>query len=587
MMILTGLPQHIYAFAAILAALLLSFIFFFLLPSFIVSRQLSAVIKKLRLLNGKPAGSMDQIFKNRGVLEHLWLEYADSLHRQTDDQSVRLRSTLPAGVVFRPDILVDIPLRTDFFKHLPGLFTGVGIIGTFYGLLIGMKSFVVSNNSVVVRESLTRLLHGVSEAFLISASAITLAMIVTFIEKLVVSGLNAQVEKLAQLLDGLFEGGAGEEYLARLVKASESTPVQMAGLFKGELKRMLTELHEKQIASAASNSAAMAERIAQGMEAGLKKPLAEIADALKSMQSESQLKKLFDDFGTQMKSQGGLQQKTLEALQAAVAKMESVATSQHSVAEQMAKSNDDAASREALMHEKLTALFEQMRMAGEARRQSDFEVQNRQGQDQIAALIEGINAAVSQISLAAQEVRATAGEVILAFNTGADRLNLASRDIAQAGEHVSALLENSAAASGKLTEVAVAAATAASSLGEMFGDYKAERTALAGQVSALQALAEQVKRDASMSGEAFDRIEAATAKLVSAQHDVDNYLSRISDVIGVAHQSFSEGMSRAVSEANREFHQALSDSVKLLREGIHELESTLDAATSLPLPHAE
>ncbi len=584
MMILTVLPQHIYAFAAILAALLLSFIFFFLLPSFTVSRQLSTVIKRLQLLNGKPAESMDQIFKNRGVLEHLWLEYADSLHKQTDDQSVRLRSTLPAGVVFRPDILVDIPLRTDFFKHLPGLFTGVGIIGTFYGLLIGMKSFVVSNNPVVVRDSLTRLLHGVSEAFLISASAITLAMIVTFIERLAVSSLNAQVEKLAQLLDGLFEGGAGEEYLSRLVKATESTPVQIAELFKGELKWVLTDLHEKQIASAAANLDAMAERIAQTMETGLKKPLAEIADALKNMQTESQLKKLFDNFGAQMKSQDGLQQKILEALQATVTRMESVATSQFSVAEQMTKSNDDAASREVLMHEKLTVLIEQMRKGGEAHHQSDFGLQ---GQDQVAALIEGINAVVAQISLAAKEMRDTAGEVILAFNTGADRLNLASRDIAHTGEHVSALLENSAAASNKFTEAAGAVAAASMSLGEMFGDYKAERAALAGQVSALQAMAEQVKRDASMSGEAFDRIEAATVKLVSAQQDVDNYLSRISDVIGVAHQSFSEGMSRSVGEANREFHQALSDSVKLLREGIHELESTLDAATSLPLPHAE
>jgi hypothetical protein len=40
-------------------------------------------------------------------------------------------------------------------------------------------------------------------------------------------------------------------------------------------------------------------------------------------------------------------------------------------------------------------------------------------------------------------------------------------------------------------------------------------------------------------------------------------------------------MTRAVGEANRDFHQALSDSVKLLREGIHELESTLDAATGV------
>lgn len=580
MMILTGLPQHIYAFAAILAALLLSFIFFFALPSFIVSRQLSVVIRRLVLQNGKPPEDMDQIFRGRGVLEHLWLEYKDSLHRQADCQSVRLRSTLPAGAVFRPDILVDIPLRTDFFKHLPGLFTGVGIIGTFYGLLIGMKSFVVSNNAVVVRESLTRLLHGVSEAFLISASAITLAMIVTFVEKLSVAHLNERVEKLAQLLDGLFETGAGEEYLARLVKSSESSTVQIADLFKVELKRMLNELHEKQVAAASAASAVLAERIGQSIEAGLKKPLAEIADALKGTQTDSPLKKLLDDLGTEMRSQSGLQQKAFESLQSAVSKMESAANSQHGMIEQIARSNDDAASREVLLHEKLAELIAEMRKLGEAR-QTDSGIG---GKD---ALIEGVHAAIAQISPAIQEIRTTAGEVSLAFHTGAEKLNLASRDIAEAGRHVSALLENSAAVSGRFSEAADAVAAASMSLGEMFGDYKAERAALAGQVYALQALAEQVKRDASMSGETLDRIEAATAKLASAQQDVDDYLSKISDVIGAAHQSFSEGMSRAVGEANREFHQALSDSVKLLREGIQELESTLDAATSFQLPHAE
>ena len=115
----------------------------------------------------------------------------------------------------------------------------------------------------------------------------------------------------------------------------------------------------------------------------------------------------------------------------------------------------------------------------------------------------------------------------------------------------------------------------------MFGDYKAARDSLTGLVGSLQVLVEQVRRDASLSGEVISRIESATGKLVAAQQDADSYLSKVSEVIAVAHESFSEGMSRAVGEANREFHQALSDSVKLLREGIHELESTLDAATSI------
>ena len=55
MTILDGLPHHIYAFAAILAVLLLGFIFFFLLRPFIVSRQPSKVTARLAELKGVPA----------------------------------------------------------------------------------------------------------------------------------------------------------------------------------------------------------------------------------------------------------------------------------------------------------------------------------------------------------------------------------------------------------------------------------------------------------------------------------------------------------------------------------------------------
>ncbi len=642
-----GLPQHIYIFAAILGVLLLSFVIFSLFPSFVVSRQLSRVIKKLSDLNGKPDGNLDQIFQNNGVLGHLWQEYADSLHKQTGDgQTIRFRSTMPAGVVFRPDILVDIPLRADFFKHLPGLFTGVGIIGTFYGLLIGMQSFIVSENPVVVRASLTRLLHGVSEAFLVSASAITLAMIVTFIEKLVVSRLNAKVEKLVQLLDGLFEGGAGEEYLARLVRATEASSTQTSGLLKGELKQMLTELSEKQIAATNAGSLALGNRIAASIEEGLKAPLAEIANSLKQARDDqgeslqAMLSIVFDNFNSQMKALFGgqasdmsnMQRQTMEVLRAIVVRLEAMAAeagetgarSMAAMAEQISKANAAAEARQAIMNEKLGEFIEQMRLAGSQsqadaqgqlqrslnalsermgevidglsaqvasttdtsrKHQQEMEAQsqNMVGQlgGQIAAVIEGVTEAVAEMKSAVTVMHTTTMGAMTALNTSADTMQMASRDFALAGQSVTSTLEKSAAVAAQLLLAADSVSSASAGLGDLFVDYKSSRDAMIAQIHSLQLLAEQVRRDASMSGEVFEKIESATGKLVAAQKEADNYLSRISDVIAVAHQSFSEGMTRAVGEANREFHQALSDSVKLLREGIHELESTLDAATSV------
>lgn len=644
---LLDLPQHIYIFAAILGVLLLSFLIFSLMPSFVVSRQLARVINRLSLLNGKPDGTLDQIFQHNGVLEHLWQEYADSLHKQAGEgQTVRLRSTMPAGVVFRPDILVDLPLRTDFFKHLPGLFTGVGIIGTFYGLLIGLKSFVVSENTIIVRDSLTRLLHGVSEAFLISASAITLAMIVTFIEKLVVSRLNAKVELLVQLLDGLFEGGAGEEYLARLVRASEASSAQNSGLLKGELKQMLTELSEKQIAAANAGSLALGNRIAASIEEGLKAPLIDIANSLKLARDDqgeslqTMLATMFDNFnrqltsllGSQASDMSSLQKQTIEALQATVVRLEVMATeagvagkrSTDAMAEQIAAVVAAAEARQAVMNDKLGEFIGQMRQAASQsqteaqgqlqsalnelsgrmgsvvdslgaqvssatdatmRHQQEMEAQNQavvgQFSSQIADMVEGVKQAVVEIQSAVTVMHNTTGEAMSALGSSADTLYLASRDFARAGQSVTLVMDKSAGVAAQLLDAAGTVSAASTGLGDLFGDYQTSRDAMLAQMRTLQLLAEQVRRDASMSGDVLEKIESATAGLVTAQKDADNYLSKISDVISVAHQSFSEGMARAVGEANREFHQALSDSVKLLREGIHELESTLDAATNL------
>jgi len=647
---LINLPLHIYIFAALLGMLFLSFLFFFLIPSFVVSRQLSRTNRKLEELGGKPDGSLDQIFHESGTLDHLWQEYADTLHQQSADgqqaQAMRYRSTIPAGMVFRPDILVDIPLRTEFFKHLPGLFTGIGIIGTFYGLLLGLQSFSVSENPVIVRASLSQLLNGVSEAFLVSAAAITLAMAITFVEKLAVTRLNAKVEKLVQLLDGLFESGAGEEYLARLVKATETSSTQNAGLLKGELKQILTELTEKQIAATHAATESLGDRIAASIEESLKAPMTEMANALKNTSNsqesavQTMLTGVLENFSRQMKDLFGgqaaginsLQQQTIDALQSAVATLERMAAnvgeegqrSTSAMAEQLAESIAAAEARQRIMNDQLSEFVEQMRqisaqshsesqeklqstlselsermseviggLSAQVRSATEVSAQQQQslttqsenlaGQfgEQIGAMVDGVNRAVGEMKAAVVAMRNTTGDAMSKLNNGADTLYLAAKDFAKAGQGVTTTLDKSTALANQLTQAAGSVSSATKGLSGMLADYNAARDSMIAMVGSLQMLVEEVRRDASMSGNVIARIEAATEKLVGAQKEAESYLARVSEVIGTAHESFSEGMIKAVGEANREFHQALSDSVKLLREGIQELESTLDAATNL------
>lgn len=165
----------------------------------------------------------------------VWHTYGRSiktpLHIQREERDGQLtiiatRATAPAELYFNSQFVVDSRLRTEFFKHLPGLFTGIGIIGTFSGLIEGLRQFQVSENAATVRDSLQSLMHLVGEAFLVSAAAIGAAMVVTFIEKLLLASLYRRTEEIAHDIDARFDSGAGEEYLSRLVRASEDSASQ-------------------------------------------------------------------------------------------------------------------------------------------------------------------------------------------------------------------------------------------------------------------------------------------------------------------------------------------------------------------------
>ena len=182
---------------------------------------------------------------------------------------------------FYPGRHCQLPFFVEFFKHFPGIFTGLGIIGTFSGLVHGLSLFKISDDASTVRLSLQDLMSGVSSAFIVSASAISVAMIVTVIEKLIIALSYQCVEKITFELDKRFQSGVGEEYLSRLVIASESWAAQ-AGTLKDalvtDLKQIMTELMERQTNASIQATKELGQQFAQSLNEGMKTPLEQIAN---------------------------------------------------------------------------------------------------------------------------------------------------------------------------------------------------------------------------------------------------------------------------------------------------------------------
>ena len=268
----------------------------FVRPGIRVRRQLRVAGETITKVKQRgPVLDLDEVLQTAmgsPQLQHCWTEYRDTLHPQkrADEfgslQVARWRATALAQGFFSETTLVDGPLKTEFYKHLPGILTGLGIIGTFTGLILGLQGFEVSENAAEVQRSLGTLIRSVGGAFWLSGSAIALAMLGTLIEKSMINGLYGRVEHLCGLIDSLFDAGAGEEYLQRLVEASETSAtqaLQMKESLVTDLKQVLTELTQQQIATMTANSEQLGRSIATSLTEGLKEPLERISNAVETV----------------------------------------------------------------------------------------------------------------------------------------------------------------------------------------------------------------------------------------------------------------------------------------------------------------
>ena len=389
--LLAAVPTHLLVTGGILILLTLSFLFFFLIPGLRFRLRLGGLLKTLNTERTRSVTELQKLFQSDPKLEHLWKEFRKTLHeqkREKDGQTivVALRATVSAESFFNAQYLVDNRLRTEFFKHLPGIFTGIGIIGTFLGLIQGLQAFKVSDNAGQVRESLEFLLHGVFEAFLVSVIAIGLAMVVTFVEKVLLASLYRCTEDLAQYLDGLYVSGAGEEYLADMVKASQESASQSKILkdsLVGDLKVILQDLTERQIQSSTANNQALAQQITEGIRSSLQGPLEKIeglvskASGDQSAAASEMLKdvmasfgqKLNDLFGGQISGINDLNQRTAQAMQDAVSSLHQLvgnmeAANQRSgdaMSDRMASAVEDMERRQADINEQTKSFVEQIR----------------------------------------------------------------------------------------------------------------------------------------------------------------------------------------------------------------------------------
>lgn len=417
---------HVGIVGLLLVAISIGFIARFVFPALRLGRELRASINAIIAVRDRTQGhivELDEIASeamSEPRLAHLWSEYAETLHPQREDDGVQMRvakwrATALADSFFTEQAVVDTPLKADFYKHLPGILTGIGIIGTFSGLIMGLINFDVSLNPVEAQKQLRALVNSVGHAFFVSAAAIGLAMLFTWIEKSLVTSCYRQVEELRQLIDSLFDAGAGEEYLERLVVASETNATQAKHIkdaLVADLKEILTGLTAQQVEAHAKNTGQISVDIGKSIGEHLGAPMAEIATAVKGVSANqgdavnrmltdvlagfsSQMK---DMFGGQMTGMTDLLKETSESMRATADRFGQLAANMDNagqktvdaMAERLNHAISSMEARQQVMNKQMGEFVEQIRaMVAQSQGESARKLQETLGAvgDQVAGVV--------------------------------------------------------------------------------------------------------------------------------------------------------------------------------------------------------
>jgi ABC-type transporter Mla subunit MlaD len=192
------------------------------------------------------------------LIGHYWSEFWESVVvTKNPDGSDQVFNTIDAHHFFNEDNLINHQIDTRLYNAIPGILTGLGILGTFLGLIFGLSKIdLTTSDPEQLREGIKGLLEGATIAFSTSIWGILLSIAFSVLEKWGIKNLSTQVDNIQRRIDKLFDRKTTEELLCDI----RSESIQQSN----QLKRFNDDL-------AISIASALEEKLAEKLTPSLDK----------------------------------------------------------------------------------------------------------------------------------------------------------------------------------------------------------------------------------------------------------------------------------------------------------------------------
>ncbi len=257
--------------------------------------------------------------------------------RQDGSGEMMLRRSVDAAEIFTDDRFAPGLSSNRIFQALPGILTGLGVLGTFVGLQLGIGGLDLQDLKKL-ETSIVPLIQGCAVAFSTSVWGVGMSLLFSFLEKLLESFALGGVRKLQQRVDALVPRYVPEEAMADLTRSSRSSEDLLKGLavaigdeMQKAIGRLGAEIKDAVVNATKEGQGPLAEQSAQLLSSAITAELGKLKETIDGMGQ-----RFTDDFSSVSKELT----RQVEAFRPTVISLaESVASSQETVSNAVSKLN--------------------------------------------------------------------------------------------------------------------------------------------------------------------------------------------------------------------------------------------------------
>lgn len=190
-----------------------------------------------KLTNTQLYAEIDNAFLTNTILKTTWKQYRKNIINMPGEEN-RKGVTVEAEIYFTVSVLLS-GIKNDFWKNLAGIFTGLGILGTFVGLTIGVIG-IDAKSMNGLQQGISQLLNGTSTAFFTSIVGIFCAIVFNWLYSGLMKRVHTNVDILCENLGEVFPLITMENLLVMQLEESQEQGATLKTL-SGDLGDIMSE----------------------------------------------------------------------------------------------------------------------------------------------------------------------------------------------------------------------------------------------------------------------------------------------------------------------------------------------------------